>query len=129
LKEVSGEIRTLQAQLAAAKGQPPPAPGTTTDPELYGAPEPPGETGTGTVPIQLQTDAAAMTGAARAASGVGRPSGEAAAASPTAKAEPAQLSDDPLEEPPGSRETVPPEYRDVFDRLNRRPPQPSETQP
>ena len=124
LKEVSGEIRTLQAQIATAKGQPPPTAGTTTDPELYGTSEPLGQVGDGTVPIQLKTDTAAATSAARAGNGVGRPSGEVSTANPTAKAEPAQLSDEPLEEPPGSRETVPPEYRDVFDRLNRRPSQP-----
>ena len=128
LKDVSGEIQTLQAQIAAAKGQPPPTAGTATDPELYGAPEPLGQTGAGTIPIQLKTDTAATTSGARAGSGVGRPSGEVTAAAPSATPEPAQLSDDPLEEPPGSRDTVPPEYRDVFDRLNHRP-QPSETTP
>ena len=122
LKDVSGEIHTLQAQIAAAKGQPPPTAGTTTDPELYGALEPLGQTGAGNIPIQLKTDTAETTSRARAGSGVGRPSGEVTAAAPSAIPEPAQLSDDPLEEPPGSRDTVPPEYRDVFDRLNRRAP-------
>lgn len=122
LKEVSGEIHTLQAQIAAAKGQPPPTAGTTTDPELYGASELLGPTGAGNIPIQLKTDATATTSRARAGSGVGRPSGEVATTAPSATPEPAQLSDDPIEEPPGSRDTVPPEYRDVFDRLNRRLP-------
>ncbi len=122
LKDVSGEIQTLQAQIAAATGQPPPTAGTTTDPQLYGTSELLGQTGAGNIPIPLKTDATATTSSARAGSGVGRPSAEVAAATPSATPEPAQLSDDPREESPGSRDTVPPEYRDVFERLNRRSP-------
>lgn len=118
LKDVSGELKDLQKRLES-QDQPPPTPGATTDPELYGASDAAGApTGEASVPIQLKTDAAG-TGSSRKSSGSGRPSGETSAASPTAKAEPAQLADEPLEEPAGSRETVPPEYQDVFKQLNR----------
>ena len=123
LKEVSGELKQLQAQMDASQHQP--QIGTSSDPNLYDAPTPVDTTTGSALPIQLQTDQA-TTKTPRPGSGVGRPLGEVSAASPQAKAEAAQLSDQPLEETPVPREAVPPEYRPIFDRLHQQTTQPSE---
>ncbi|MBI3997084.1 MAG: DUF202 domain-containing protein [Candidatus Omnitrophica bacterium] len=123
LKEVSGELKQLQTQMDAAQHQP--QIGTGTDPNLYDAPTPVDVTTGSSMPVQLQTDQA-TTKTPRPGSGVGRPSGEVSAATPQAKAEAAQLSDQPLEETPVPREAVPPEYRPIFDRLHQQTTQPSE---
>ena len=125
LKEVSGELKQLEAQLAAAKDQPHPDAGSSTDPNLYEAPmalEQPQHTA---LPIQLTTDTA-ETEQQRPGGGVGRPSGKAAAATPQAQAEEAQLSEEPLEETSAARQPIPSEYRGVFDRLHRQRQEPTE---
>ncbi len=128
LKEVSGELKELEAQLAAAKDQPHPEAGTGTSPELYG-PATKLDRATGSpVPIQLQTDTVG-TKSPRPGSGVGKPSGEVSGAAPTAQAEDAQLSSEPLEETPSDRQPVPPEYREAFDRIRQQQAQPKETKP
>ena len=118
LKDLSGDLKQLQAQLAATTAdQPRPQAGTATDPQLYDQASSPLETTSGpALPIQLQTDTA-PTSAQRPSSGVGRPSGEVSQAHPNAQSEDAQLSDEPLQEAPVDRQSVPPEYRSVFDRL------------
>lgn len=116
LKEVSGEVKLLQAQLAAANDQPHPEPGTSTDAELYGAAEALDRPTGSSLPVQLDTDAV-ETKDERPGGGVGQPAGEAVAATPQVQAEDAQLSEQPLEETPAARQTIPPEYRPVFERL------------
>jgi len=118
LKEVSGELKDLQAQLASATDQPKPEAGTGTDPNLYEAPMTL-EDGGDPLAIQLPSDTA-PTEARRPGGGVGQPSGEVSGAAPQTQAQEAQLSEQPLEEAPASRQPVPEEYRDVFDRLQRR---------
>ena len=126
LKDVSGELKELQAQMAAAQQQSASPPGASTDPDLYASPEAiDSRTGTA-LPIQLKTDTT-PTASQRPGSGSGRPSGEVSGASPQTKAEDARLSDEPLQEPPASRQPVPPEYRSLFDRLSHPDAQPSQT--
>ena len=118
LKEMSGELETLQGQLSELKNQPSPAPGSGTDAKLFGSPESFDHARGGVTPIQLQTDGADVA-AHRPGGGTGQPSGTAEAAAPTATPEAATLSEQPLEERSASRDVVPPEYRDVWDRLHR----------
>ena len=120
LQEVSGELKQLQAQLAEAHGDTAPDPGTSTDPDLYEAPTPLGpEAGDGSaLPMSLGTDAA-ETRSTRPGGGVGEPSDVVSSDAPRAQAEDAQLSDTPLEERAAGRQVVPPEYREVFDRLQK----------
>ena len=125
LKEVSGELKQLQAQLDTAKSQAKPDAGTGTDAKLYGETsplEPPGHT---PLAIQLQTDTGEVK-TSRPGSGVGSASKTAASTSPQVSAEPAQLSEAPLEESSSVRQTVPPEYVGVFDRLHRQRTQPTQ---
>ena len=116
LKEVSSELKQMQAKLSEANDQPAPEAGTSTDPELYGAAEslarPSGEV----MPIHLETDTA-PTSAQRPGGGTGQAGGEAASASPKIAAEDAQLSEQPREETAANRQTIPPEYRSVFEQL------------
>jgi len=122
LKEVSGELQQLQTQLAAAQRQPDPKAGTSTDPELYESPAAEDRAGgTQKVPIILPTDTAA-TKTPRPSAGVGRPSGEVSPATPQMTSEEASLTDRPAEETPSARQPIPPEYRSVFDRLQREGP-------
>lgn len=125
LKEVSGELKQLEAQLAAAKEQPQPEPGSSTDPNLYEAPMAPEQPQGVALPIQLTTDTA-QTEQQRPGGGVGRPSDRATAATPQVQAEEAQLSEEPLEEISAARQPIPSEYREVFDRLHHQRQQPSE---
>lgn len=125
LKEVSGELQELQAQVAQASSQHQPAAGTGTDPELFEKPTALDPARGETLPIQLSTDQA-PTASPRPGAGVGRPSGEASDAAPQAVPEDAQLSDAPAEEDAAARQVVPPEYRSVFDRLQRHPAPPRE---
>ena len=117
LKELSGELKDLQAQLASSSQEPHPQAGTSTDPELYGPRTTPEQAAGESVAIQLKTDTQ-PTQASRRGGGVGQPSGEVSGAGPQVKPEDAQLSEAPLEEQPVSRQPVPPEYRRVFDRLH-----------
>lgn len=119
LKEMSGELKQLQAQLAAANNLPKPEAGTSTDPDLYESPTALDPATGGPLPIQLQTDATQTKGQ-RSAGGVGQPSSQAVSAAPQASAEDAELTDEPVEESSASRQPVPPEYRSVFDRLRNR---------
>jgi hypothetical protein len=116
LREVSGELQELQQQLAAAPPQNVSTPGTGTDPKLYESPMPlTPQTG---APLSIQLPADAIpTSAPRPGGGVGAASREVLREGPSARPEDAQLSDQPLEEPPSDRQVVPPEYRSVFDQL------------
>ena len=125
LKEVSGELKDLQAQMASKANQVPEA-GTSSDPNLYESPMKLDRTTGDALPIQLKTDSAQIKGQ-RPGSGVGQPSGDVGSATPQTHAEAAQLADTPREETPTSRQPVPPEYRSIFDQLRRSSAQPSET--
>ncbi|MBI4343087.1 MAG: hypothetical protein HY599_06940 [Candidatus Omnitrophica bacterium] len=119
LKEVSGELKDLQEQLAAAQqSQPPPQAGTATDPDLYGTPERLDPAKGDEVPIPLKSDAA-PTKTRRPGGGTGEASPDVSTDGPRMGSEDAQLSDTPADEASAGRQPVPPEYRDVFDRLNR----------
>ena len=124
LKELSGELQELQAQLASAPDQVP-RPGTATDPELYGSRELPEGAAAGQLPIQLRTDVEAAR-TERPGGGVGAPSGSISEALPQTQAESAELSTESVEVAPVSRQPVPREYRNVFDRLFRRGEAPKE---
>ena len=116
LQQVSGELKQLQAQLAQAQGNTAPEAGPGTDPDLYEAPTPLPEGDGSPLPMSLRTDGE-KSSATRPASGTGRPDADVSSEAPTVKSEDAQLSDTPLEEKSVDRQTVPPEYRDAFDRL------------
>ena len=119
LQEVSGELKQLQAQLDSAKTAAQPDAGTGTDPTLYeAAPSALSAPGHTPLPIQLNTDAGEVK-TSRPGSGVAPTSGAASSAAPQTVAEAAQLSEAPTEEPSSVRQTVPPEYIGVFDRLHR----------
>jgi hypothetical protein len=124
LKDVSNELKQLQAELAAANDQPAPEAGTSTDPELYGEAEALPSASGSAVPIRLGTDEA-PTSADRPGGGVGRTAGEAATASPTIEAEDASLAEQPTEETAANRQSIPPEYRSVFEQLQ----QPKDAKP
>lgn len=129
LKEMSSELKQLEQDMAAQEHQPLPPPGTATDPELFddqAALDP------GTVSsdgIRVQTDDARVS-RERPGGGVGQASGDVAAAQPKAARQAAGLADAPeAEGAVASRPVVPPEYRQVFDRLQQPEPQPSEKSP
>ncbi len=125
LKEVSGELRQLQAQLDAEGVPMRPQAGTSTDADLHGAREAL-EEGKQGMSVQLKTDTA-ETKSSRPGTGVGTAAAQASNAAPQTRPEDALLSDQPLEEPASARQAVPPEYRDVFNQLQRE--QPSTNQP
>ena len=104
----------MQSKLDEAHPQPP---GTATDPNLYDRPEALDPTRGASVPIALQTDTAG-TAAPRDAQGTGSAAPTASSAKPQAASEDAQLSTTPGDEPAVNRQPVPPEYRDLFDRLS-----------
>jgi len=118
LKELSQEIESLQQEVAKQQqGQPNPLPGTSTDPELYEAPSSL-EPGAGRhIPIQLKTDAK-PSASTRPGSGVGKPSGRIASASPAQHPEEAELSEEAEEAGGVSRQPIPPEYRSIFEQLS-----------
>ena len=116
LKEVSSELKQLQTHLEAAQAFQSQA-GTGTDPTLYEAPMPLDAHATGTLPISLTTDPLQTT-AGRPGTGTGLPSTSASPTPPGMPAEDASLDAQPLAERPVSRQAIPPEYRDVFDRLH-----------
>ena len=121
LKEVSGELKTLQAQLDAANQQQASRPGTSTDPNLYGAPEPVDRNPSGTpLPMSLGADTAPSK-TPRPGTGVGSAAEHPDHEQPQAKPEAASLSDRPLDEAAGTRQPIPPIYQEIFDRLNRTP--------
>ena len=121
LKEVSGELKALQAQLDAASQQQMSQPGTGTDPNLYGAPEPVDRNPSGTpLPMSLGADTA-PTKTPRPGTGVGSAAEHPDHEQPQAKPEAASLSDRPLDEAAGTRQPIPPTYQGIFDRLHRTP--------
>ncbi len=126
LKELSGELKDLEARLASAKTEAHPQAGADTDPQLYGASEAMPPRGTTPIPIQLKTDTA-PTSSQRAGSGIAPPSGQVSKSGPQVKNEKAALSEEPAEESAVTRQVVPPEYRSVFDTLHQQSSQPSET--
>jgi len=117
LKELSGDLKQLQAQLTANKQEhPSPIPGTATDPDLYGAQALEQASGK-QLPIQLEVDTK-PTAATRPGGGVGEPSEQVMSATPQTEPEAAQLADTAAEEPASQRRPIPPEYRPVFERLS-----------
>jgi hypothetical protein len=119
LKELSSELKQLQAQLdTTSHNQPSPLPGTATDPSLYDARTSLPQAAGAPLPIQLQVDAQ-PTAAPRPGSGVGDPSEQVASADPKQQAESAQLAQRPIEEEfARPHQPIPPEYRPVFERLS-----------
>lgn len=119
LKEMSGELKNLQAQLESAQEQERPEAGKGTDPDLYGdrakLEELPNTT---PLPIELKTDTRA-TKSGRPSGDIGKPSDEVANAAPKTEAQAVSLSDQPLEEAGSTRQPVPAEYRPIFDELRR----------
>ena len=118
LKEVSGELKQLQAQLAVAHPETAPDAGTSTDPELYEAPMPIGPDAGAPLPMSLGTDTA-ETKTPRPGGGVGEPTDAVSSDAPSTPLEEAELSEAPLGERAVGRQVVPPEYRGVFERLHR----------
>lgn len=131
LRQVSGELKQLQAQLDNTKSPSQPDAGTGTDAQLYDtAPSELGPSGHTPMAIQLKTDIGEIK-TLRPGGGVGEASDAASGDGPKTAAENAQLSETPIEESASVRQTVPPEYVGVFDRLHRQraqPAQPSEAQ-
>ena len=116
LKELSSELKTLQAQLEAQQVSAP-APGTGTDPELYGAASlepPPGATSR--LPLALEVDTQA-TAATRRGGGIGQPSGDIGTETPQQTPEEAQLAAKAAPESATHHDAIPPEYQPVFERL------------
>jgi hypothetical protein len=124
LKDVSAELKQLQAALTESPGQPPPEAGTGTDPELFGEPEALGSTSAAGGPLSLETDVA-PTQRVRSGGGVAETAGEVTAATPQQKPEEAALAAQAREEAVALRRQVPPQYRGVLERLSR--PTPSTT--
>jgi len=119
LKQLSGELKQLQAQLTAkTRDQPSPLPGTATDPNLYDAQAALEQASGKPLPIQLEVDTQS-TATTRPGGGVGQPSEQVMSATPQQEPEAAQLADTVAEEPPSQRRPIPPEYRPVFERLSR----------
>lgn len=119
LQELSTELKQLEAQLQeeTRHNQPNPAPGTSTDPNLYEQASPLERTSGRALPIQLDVDQPA-TSSARKGGGIGRPSGQAANATPQQQPEEVALAEQTSEEAGGQRQAIPPEYRPVFERLS-----------
>ena len=116
LKELSGELKTLQAQLEA-QHVPAPTPGTSTDPELYEAASlepPPGATSR--LPLALEVDTHAAS-SPRPGGGFGAPSGEIGTETPQQAREDAQLAAQAAPESAVHQQAIPPEYQPVFERL------------
>ncbi len=117
LKELSGELKTLQEQLQAQQQMPQPAAGTSTDPNLYDRAEALGPGKGKSVPIQLEVDEQASS-KARRGGGVGQPSGQIASDGPQQQPEDAMLAERGADETGVNRQRIPPEYRPVFDQLS-----------
>jgi len=118
LKELSGELKQLQAELEAKQSnQPNPMPGTTTDPQLYDAASQLEQAAGSRLPLQLDVDTQ-PTATKRRGGGVGEPSNEVADALPQQQPEDVTLSDQAAQEQGAARHAIPPEYRPVFERLS-----------
>jgi len=118
LKELSGELKTLQEQLQAQQQQmPQPAAGTSTDPNLYDRAEALESAKGKSMPIQLDVDQQASS-KARRGGGIGQPSGQIASDGPQQQPEDATLAAQGADETGVDRQHIPPEYRPVFDQLS-----------
>jgi len=118
LKELSGELQTLQEELAARQEDLSAAPpGTTTDPELYGEASRVDRPTGNALPIQLGVDTN-PTATSRRGGGVGTPSGRTSSASPQQPLEAVSLSEETTDEEAVHRQSIPPEYQPVFERLS-----------
>ena len=124
LQELSTELEQMQKEFQHQRAdQPNPAPGTSTDPELFeDASKLEPATG-GPLPIQLGVDAQS-TSRTRRGGGSGAPSTEAVDAPFQVQAESAELAESGAEAAAGQRQAIPPEYRPVFERLSRTNQQP-----
>jgi hypothetical protein len=125
LKELSGELKQLQTALESDNpAQPNPMPGTTTDSQLYDDSVSQLERAAGNrLPVQLEVDTQ-PTATTRRGSGVGEPSEEVADDLPQQQPEDVTLAAQGALEQGLTRQTIPPEYRPVFERLSDTP-QPS----
>ena len=120
LKELSTELKQMQAELEAAQrhDQANPAPGTSTDPNLYGDSAQAKQAAGNRLPVQLEVDTQ-PTASTRRGGGVGKPSTDVADALPQQQPEEATLSDVRTTETGVAPQSIPPEYRPVFERLSR----------
>lgn len=120
LKELSTELKQLQTELEAAQRQDHanPAPGTSTDPNLSGDSAQAKQAAGNRLPVQLEVDTQ-PTASTRRGGGVGKPSTEVADALPQQQLEEATLSDVRTTETGVAPQSIPPEYRPVFERLSR----------
>ena len=125
LKEVSGELKQLEAKLTPEQAAQIQTPGTGTDTGLYSDTRESLEQAANTraAPLPLKVDDQA-TASSRQGGGIGEASGDAADDAPQQARQSAELSDRSEDGSAGTRERVPPEYRPVFERLNKRPSQP-----
>ena len=117
LKQMSGELKQLQSDLANQRNnQANPLPGTGTDAELYGGATPLDPAHGSQLPIQLDVDAQA-TSRSRRGTGTGDPSGRVSDATPQMAPEHATLATQAEAEEGVRRQTIPPEYKPVFEHL------------
>ena len=119
LKELSGELKNLQAQLEAQKLSAAP-PGTSTDPDLYGDASletPPGATSR--LPLVFDVDTQTIQ-SPRSGGGVRQPSGEISRQAPQMEREEVQLSPNAAPESGTTAQPIPPEYQPVFEHLHQR---------
>lgn len=123
LKQLSEELQSLQAHIDEQRVERPhPAPGTSTDPQLYddadvSAHADPSQR---RLPIQMAVDQQAVA-ARRPAGGVGKPSDDIATQTPQQLEEEAQLASQATDAKAVTRDAIPPEYQPVFDRLSSQP--------
>ena len=120
LKELSTELKQMQADLEAAQrhDQANPTAGTSTDPNLYGDSAQAKQAAGNRLPVQLEVDTQ-PTASTRRGGGVGKPSTDVADALPQQQPEEADLSDVRTTETGVAPQSIPPEYRPVFERLSR----------
>lgn len=119
LQQLSAELKQIQEELQQQRAdQPTPAPGTSTDPELFEDASKLDAAAGGPLPIQLEVDTQPAS-KTRRGSGVGSPSAEAEDAPFQVQPESAQLAESGAEAAAGRRQAIPPEYRPVFEQLSR----------
>jgi len=118
LQQLSAELKQLQTELQQQRAdQPTPAPGTSTDPELFEDASKLEPAAGGSLPIQLDVDTQPAS-KTRRGGGVGSPSTEAEDAPFQVQPESAQLAESGAEAAASRRQAIPPEYRPVFERLS-----------
>lgn len=122
LKELSGELQTLQAQAAQTPSDQPHAlPGTATDPKLYDDTAEPLASNAGGRPLAIALKADAQsTSKTRPGGGTAPPSGEVSGASPQQSEEAVALAEPSADASAVHRQAIPPEYQPVFERLSQR---------